>query len=108
MTDGEYIPRFRLTEEEKLRVIASCPICTSSNLDPANGPNSANGWVKCYDCGHGPFWWLRDKQPVCPDCKNETISIDEDNDCVTCDYCSSTWETIASFKVALREMEGSP
>lgn len=51
--------RWELTEEEKKRVITNCPECASENIDPAGGWNSANGWVKCYDCGHGPFWWLK-------------------------------------------------
>ncbi len=54
----EQIPRWKLTAEEKARLITHCPKCNSENLNPAGGPNSANGYVKCYDCGHGPFWWL--------------------------------------------------
>ena len=51
--------RWKLTEDEEARRIKECPKCGSKNLDPAGGWNSANGYVKCYDCGHGPFWWLK-------------------------------------------------
>lgn len=54
----EQIPRWKLTASEKARLITHCPKCNSENLDPAGGPNSADGNVKCYDCGFGPFWWL--------------------------------------------------
>ncbi len=50
--------RWKLTEEEEQKRHKFCPKCGSENLDPAGGWNSANGWIKCYDCGHGPFWWL--------------------------------------------------
>jgi len=52
-------PRWKLTEYEEEHRIKKCPKCGSTNLDPAGGWNSANGYIKCYDCGHGPFWWLR-------------------------------------------------
>lgn len=48
-----------LTEKEEKLCIKVCPKCGSGNIDPAGGWNSANGWMKCYDCDHGPFWWLR-------------------------------------------------
>lgn len=50
---------WKLTQDEEARRIKKCPNCESANIDPAGGWNSADGWVKCYDCGHGPFWWLR-------------------------------------------------
>ena len=56
--EDEFI-RWKLTDDEKARIIKECPKCGSKNLDPANGWNSANGQIKCYDCGHGPFWWLK-------------------------------------------------
>ena len=59
---AEQIPRWKLTKDEKERLIKNCPSCGSENIDPAGGWNSANGWVKCYDCGHGPFWWLKPKE----------------------------------------------
>jgi len=54
--------RWKLTEDEKERRIINCPKCGSENLNPAGGWNSANGRVKCYDCGHGPFWWLKGRK----------------------------------------------
>jgi len=56
--------RWKLTEEERKRLVTKCPRCGSGNLDPSGGPNSANGWVKCYDCGHGPFWWLKGSNEI--------------------------------------------
>ena len=51
--------RWRMTQDETKRVIKECPKCGSKNLDPIGGWNSSNGYIKCYDCGHGPFWWLK-------------------------------------------------
>jgi len=51
--------RWKLTEEEEQKRHKVCPKCGSKNLDPAGGWNSANGQIKCYDCGYGPFWWLK-------------------------------------------------
>lgn len=62
MSTNETIPRFKLTEDEKSRLLTNCPVCDSENLDPAGEWNSANGYVKCYDCGAGPFWWLKPRK----------------------------------------------
>ena len=33
----------------------------------------------------------------CPNCGQEHLKLDEDNDMVSCSYCSSTWESLESF-----------
>ena len=41
--------------------------------------------------------------PRCPNCGAwEDLFIDEDNDQVSCWQCNATWESIESFKEAVR------